>query len=58
MRTSARLVQVLAAETGGDDVDGLDVPERRAGVLERGLHRAVRALGRAAHHLDDLGDRH
>src|SRR5687767_9442759 len=54
----APLVEVLATQAGGYDVDRLDVAQRLARVLERRLDCSVRALGRAAHNLDDLRDRH
>src|SRR5829696_366274 len=54
----APLVQVLSAEPRGDHIDRLDVAQRLAGIVERGLDGAVRALGRASDHLDDLGYGH
>ena len=59
MRTQrAPLVEVLAAQARRHDVDRLDVAQRHARLVERRLHRIVRALARAADQLDDLGDRH
>src|SRR5436190_1781501 len=50
----APLVEVVAAESRRNDVHGLDVPERRAGLGQRLLHGVVGALARGADQLDDL----
>src|SRR5215212_6510320 len=54
----AVLVEVLAADPGGDDVDGADVAQRPRRLLERLLRRVVGRCLRAADQLDDLHYRH
>ena len=54
----APLAEVVTAQPGRHDVDGLDVAKRTTRLGERLLDGVVGALGRAPDELDDLGDGH
>src|SRR6185503_11560989 len=54
----APLVEVVASQAGGHEVDRLDVAQGAAGLGERLLHRVVGALARSPDQLDDLHCRH
>src|SRR4051812_14202174 len=54
----APLVEVLTAQSGGDDVDRADVPERALRLLQRLLCGVIRRLLGASDQLNDLYDGH
>src|SRR4051794_36515609 len=54
----APLIEVLAAQSGGDDVDRADVPKRALRLLQRLLCGVIRRLLGASDQLDDLYDGH
>src|SRR3954453_22669992 len=54
----APLIEVLAAQSGGDDVDRADVPKRALRLLQRLLCGVIRRLLGASNQLNDLYDGH
>src|SRR4051794_109267 len=54
----APLIEVLAAQSGGDDVDRADVPKRALRLLQRLLCGVIRSLLGASNQLNDLYDGH
>src|SRR4051812_11378010 len=54
----APLIEVLAAQSGGDDVDRADVPKRALRLFQRLLCGVIRRLLGASDQLNDLYDGH